>query len=243
MKSVNSLELSFRLIVCITLCFIMLFGMYQLDGTFTKISGSRSVNNEHEQRVFKNLMDQMDIDTLRKYWLIPPGYKIKQDINDHDFSQVGQSKVVDKILNAKTNGIFVECGASDGSISNTKYFENYRNWTGLLIEPTPEFQGILHDERHAWLLNACIGIKNQTEKSIFQLGPKNWGWSGLQDTILPRNKKTALNQNTTKIVVQCFPFATILKALEWTTVDYFSLDVEGAEEAILNTIPLNDIHI
>ncbi|CAH1787229.1 unnamed protein product, partial [Owenia fusiformis] len=41
----------------------------------------------------------------------------------------------------------------------------------------------------------------------------------------------------------CFPFATILKALEWTIVDYFSLDVEGAEEAILNTIPFNDIHI
>jgi FkbM family methyltransferase len=37
------------------------------------------------------------------------------------------------------NGFFVEAGANDGvSQSNTLYFEKYRGWRGLLIEPVPE---------------------------------------------------------------------------------------------------------
>ena len=37
------------------------------------------------------------------------------------------------------NGFFIEAGANDGiKQSNTLYFEKYRNWRGLLIEPIPE---------------------------------------------------------------------------------------------------------
>ena len=36
-------------------------------------------------------------------------------------------------------GIFVEAGAFDGyGGSNTYWFERFRGWTGVLIEPTPE---------------------------------------------------------------------------------------------------------
>ncbi len=35
-------------------------------------------------------------------------------------------------------GYFVELGANDGRFaSNTLYFEKYRNWTGILVEPIP----------------------------------------------------------------------------------------------------------
>ena len=37
--------------------------------------------------------------------------------------------------------------------------------------------------------------------------------------------------------VQCFPLFSVLAALGNPTVDYFSLDVEGAELLILKTIP------
>jgi len=39
------------------------------------------------------------------------------------------------------------------------------------------------------------------------------------------------------IKVQCFPIYSVLAALGNPTVDYFSLDVEGAEFPILKTIP------
>lgn len=43
--------------------------------------------------------------------------------------------------------------------------------------------------------------------------------------------------------VQCFPLYSFLLALERTTIDYFSLDVEGAELAVLKTIPWSKVDI
>ena len=43
--------------------------------------------------------------------------------------------------------------------------------------------------------------------------------------------------------VQCFPIYSILTALNQTTVDYFSLDIEGDELAVLKTIPWDRVNI
>jgi len=43
--------------------------------------------------------------------------------------------------------------------------------------------------------------------------------------------------------VQCFPFETYMRALNVTTVDYFSLDVEGLELDILRTIDFSTFNI
>jgi len=37
------------------------------------------------------------------------------------------------------DGFYVEIGANDGNTqSNTKHFELFRNWRGILIEPVPK---------------------------------------------------------------------------------------------------------
>jgi hypothetical protein len=43
--------------------------------------------------------------------------------------------------------------------------------------------------------------------------------------------------------VQCFPLFTYLLAMNITTVDYFSLDVEGSELQVLQTIPFDQVNI
>lgn len=45
------------------------------------------------------------------------------------------------------------------------------------------------------------------------------------------------------VEVQCFPLYSILLALNQTTVDFFSLDVEGDELRVLQTIPFDKIDI
>lgn len=47
----------------------------------------------------------------------------------------------------------------------------------------------------------------------------------------------------TVVDVQCFPLFSFLIALNITTLDYFSLDVEGAEFAVLKTIPWDKVNI
>ncbi len=53
-----------------------------------------------------------------------------------------------------------------------------------------------------------------------------------------QNKDT-LTVNTTVNVLkkQCFPLYSLLLAIGRTEIDYFSLDVEGSEYKILQTIP------
>lgn len=45
------------------------------------------------------------------------------------------------------------------------------------------------------------------------------------------------------VQVQCFPLYSILAAVNRTVVDYFSLDIEGDELAVLKTIPWNSVNI
>jgi FkbM family methyltransferase len=52
-----------------------------------------------------------------------------------------------KLLPIK-NGFFVELGANDGlKQSNTKYFELFRGWSGILIEPEPKNYNLLRHNR------------------------------------------------------------------------------------------------
>ena len=52
-----------------------------------------------------------------------------------------------------------------------------------------------------------------------------------------------IKQGYKEITVQCFPLYSILLAMNQLNIDYFSLDVEGAEEGIINNIPLDKIKI
>ena len=47
----------------------------------------------------------------------------------------------------------------------------------------------------------------------------------------------------TVVDVRCLPLFTLLAALHFPTVDFFSLDVEGAELGIIETIPWDQVNI
>ena len=56
-----------------------------------------------------------------------------------------------------------------------------------------------------------------------------------------KNERKKVGQSKSKTL--CLPFYSILLAMGNPTVDYFSLDVEGAELQILKTIPWNNVDI
>ena len=61
-------------------------------------------------------------------------------------------------FNNKENGVFIELGAIDGIfISNTKYFEDNFNWTGILIEPnTFEYEKLKKNRPNCYLFNNLV---------------------------------------------------------------------------------------
>ena len=64
--------------------------------------------------------------------------------------------------------------------------------------------------------------------------------SYMVDELDQKNKTEPLKQNKIN-QVQCFPLYSILLAIGRTQIDFFSLDVEGAEYKILSTIPWHKV--
>jgi len=87
------------------------------------------------------------------------------------------SHKVDKKLNGRRNGFFVECGAADGhSYSHTLFLEMERNWTGLLVEANQRY------------LRSILSLNRQVGVYIIFCTYKYWRWLGewLKNISYPR---------------------------------------------------------
>ncbi|KAL1451404.1 hypothetical protein WDU94_005783 [Cyamophila willieti] len=194
--------------------------------------------------------DQNVLDTLKKYHLHPPpgrSYNISHTIQ-YDPSQ-GQSKIVREIFANKRDGTFVECGAVDGVfLSNSLYLERALNWRGLLIEADRNnFNKLRTKNRNAYISNTCLSTSNQAKVNVFdsvnQTSDQVWWVKGIGKLDEEGDAALTKSRMVTKTKIQCFPFYSFMLALNMRTLDYFSLDVEGAELNILKTIPYDKIEI
>ncbi|CAB3386625.1 Hypothetical predicted protein [Cloeon dipterum] len=176
----------------------------------------------------KNLSQEhpMLIKHIKNILLIPPPKHPRLRPGIADESR-GQSRRISELFKHKTGGIFVECGASNGHhLSNTLYLEANYNWTGLLIEPEPHNFGQLYRfHRNAWLLPACLSLKRFPMMAKFNAMRE---WSKI---------------DSSGINVHCMPLYSILKAFNATSIDFFSLDVEGNELDVLKTLPFDKVDI
>eukprot|EP00095_Tigriopus_kingsejongensis_P001337 maker-scaffold1057_size73593-snap-gene-0.26 protein:Tk01337 transcript:maker-scaffold1057_size73593-snap-gene-0.26-mRNA-1 annotation:"hypothetical protein DAPPUDRAFT_224483" len=200
------------------------------------------------------------IRAIQSRYLVPPNpkkrLKLQQKLTPSILKgQFGQPYEVDEIFRGKKrNGFFIEAGAYDGEIfSNSLFFEIKKNWTGLLVEPNPDaFHAMSKLNRNAYLLPHCFSTKPWPEVvdfdasaligGIVQEGPTNIrrikpGDIGRSPDYVNR----PYHRRTLKI--QCFPFYSVLLALGNPKVDYFSLDIEGAEIPVLRTIPWDKVDI
>ncbi|KAK4328384.1 hypothetical protein Pmani_001212 [Petrolisthes manimaculis] len=155
----------------------------------------------------------------------------------NDDPSMGQSEMIRNILGDQVNngGVFVECGALDGEIrSNTLVFEKKYGWRGVLIEGDPKnFELVKQKNRKAWTVNACLSTQPYPNTVMF----KQQFNIGKISNLVTGEKHKGYSE------VQCLPFYSVLLALNITTVDYFSLDVEGSELNVLRTIPWDKVNI
>ena len=207
------------------------------------------------------------IEFLKKEILIPPP-NIKQPLNlkttPNLKGQFNQVPKIEEVLGLPTQpnptqpnptpGFYIEAGAADGeSISNTLYFEMHHGWTGLLVEPNPDNLAKLIDlHRNAWILPHCLSTKSHVEMVTFEISDLLSGIvvdgktkpSKLNDAWLDISKWfQPADDEIREIQVQCFPLYSVLVALDNPHIDYFSLDIEGAEWTILKSLPWDKINV
>ena len=158
------------------------------------------------------------------------------------YSQCGQDQYVAEQFGLTwRNGFFVEMGARDGiDDSNTKFFEETLGWRGLLVEARPAFAEPLSRNRPgAHVLHGAIGRHaNCTFYDVRKpSGAVEPGWSGLAPNKVPAGSSLE------PYSVRCYELQPLLQLLHVAQLDYWSLDVEGAELSILESLRWEHMNI
>jgi hypothetical protein len=148
--------------------------------------------------------------------------------------QVEQDKLVSWLTKNKTNGYFVDLAANDASdLSNTLSLEQHLNWTGLCVEANPEYWYRLGRLRSCTVVGAVVG-KNANEVISFSMDTYMGGIVGNKFD----NKRAPKRKTQERFTVQLD--RTFQQFKVPLIIDYLSLDVEGAEESIMNAFPFQD---
>jgi len=189
--------------------------------------------------------DPRVVDYIKKNHLFPPStlpYNLS-DIKGEPGVGIynGQNVFVKEVLKNKTNGFFVDAGAHDGEyLSNTLTLERDFNWTGLLVEPSPiELPNLRSKNRKSWIADVCLSPTTQPSKLEYLHRPGYTIASKLKD----KETESELKATWKVYRLQCFPLFSLLSALGVKEIDYFSLDVEGVELKVLNSIPFDSVFI
>lgn len=143
-----------------------------------------------------------------------------------------------ELLKKQKSGTFIDIGANDGlSLSNSLLFEK-NGWTGVCVEPNPVIFEDLSNSRNCECLNACISDSDGIVSFLAIDGPANM-LSGIQDFLdessLERIDREIKEKGGSKSImeVESITPKSLLERFNLQSVDFLSVDTEGAEFGIL----------
>lgn len=157
-------------------------------------------------------------------------------------SQWNQDQLVLDLLGGQTNGYFLDLAANDAwRLSNTHLLEQKANWTGVCIEANPNYWRALSHHRTCHVVGAVVGDTRLEEVSFkFHEGTFRGPGGGIEREDF-KNKPSQPKTKSKPTKLYTVPLVEILEGLHAPKViDYFSLDVEGAESYILQKFPFED---
>lgn len=152
------------------------------------------------------------------------------------YSQQGEDIFIYRnFINLKTtDGVFVELGGCDGiTYSNTKFFEDEFNFKGVLIEPTKQYNNMIINRPNCENYNLAVGYND--EPVIF-LG--DGATAGVSNLMTEQFKKS-WHTTSYEYYVNSMPFCKILEKSNIKYIDLLSIDVEGGELMVLETMNWN----
>ena len=115
-------------------------------------------------------------------------------------------------------------------ISNSFFFERYLGWEGLLVEASPvNFGTLLTTRPRAYRLETALCADVSTTSF------SGHGCCGRGDG----NGTDSLGYPADTYTVRCTPVGPVLRHMQTAHIDFFSLDVEGAEMEVLQGMDWN----
>lgn len=157
------------------------------------------------------------------------------------YSQCGEDAYLyQHVFGNKRNGVFIEMGALDGvRYSNTKFFEDNFDWTGILIEPHPDKFKELQKNRPKCLLYNSL-VSDISEQITYKYFVDDYAAvSGVKHTLPDSHydeffdKFPELEQS--EIQMKPVSLTSIVQQSRIEHFDLLSLDVEGHEFEVLKS--------
>jgi FkbM family methyltransferase len=150
----------------------------------------------------------------------------------HSQPATRQDEWVIKHTRGLRDGYFIECGSYDGlRHSNTLALERSFRWKGLLVEADPYSMNLTRANRP--ICKHCEAALSVTTNSTVRF-TQGGQWGGLTTWLPDAWKREARDRNSPEIWVKSITLYDLLDRYQCPTIiNYFSLDVEGAEFSIL----------
>tara|TARA_S200000501_G_C20761320_1_gene716266 strand:- start:225 stop:947 length:723 start_codon:yes stop_codon:yes gene_type:complete len=196
-------------------------------------------------KIFRYLFSTFLLDALKKSYikLFRGGYFALNDLD----------KKIEKYFNFDED-FFVELGANDGiSQSNSLYFEEKKNWKGVLIEPSPiNFLRCRNNRGKNSIVhcNACVGFDYEEKFVEFSYANLMTASKSLDSDL---NLSTHLNSSQKHLLPTEYihDFGSVAKTLNQILIEsdapkkinFISIDVEGSELEVLKGIDFNEFEI
>ena len=148
-------------------------------------------------------------------------------------AQNGEDRWLHDFFGGKSTGYFVDVGAYDGvDLSNSYHFEQI-GWTGILVEPDPDRARACAASRPHSKTFQCAAVDSvETGEICFHRAA-----AGVYSTtnLTPDHERrlAGMGMATEEIRVPARTLDSMLIEAGATQVDFVSIDVEGAELAVL----------
>ena len=160
-------------------------------------------------------------------------------------SEERQDTIVAELLGHKRGGFHIDL-AANGAVfgSNTRALERDYGWSGVCIEANPRYwAALVTGVRSCHLVGAAIAGRSAEGLSVSFLPQKAQGRIVLPDEEGPGLDDASAAQGgalSSLITARATSLRRVLQAAPLNvpqTIDYFSLDIEGAELLALSTFP------
>lgn len=171
--------------------------------------------------------------------------KARREIGLLSFAASGQDFALKPYL-GKRGGFFIEAGANDGiAQSNTYWYERFRGWHGLLVEPIPELADRCRRNRPGSRVVSSALVSadypgNQIEMIFCGLMSQVDGARGSAEADARCLDVGARNAQVTPyhLSVPARTLTSLLDEIRPPKIDFFSLDVESFELSVLQGLDM-----
>jgi hypothetical protein len=127
-------------------------------------------------------------------------------------------------------GFYVDSGTNDPiEGSNSLFYDKCLGWDGICVEPQEIWHESIAATRSCYLFKGCLA--SHSTSAIMQ------GQGQMAQAVYTNDTAAA------EASVQCAPLKDILASQGQSSIDFWSLDVEGAEIDVLSSFDFDDIPV